>query len=125
MDKDRIAFIERLKGRTKQLAIQVIHLFQVLPKTDEARIIGRQLLRSSTSVAANYRAACRARSSAEYYAKISIVVEEADETLFWIELLIESGLVPEKQLLPVKSEAQEILAIMATARKNTGIQKKQ
>jgi len=77
------------------------------------------LLRSATSVAANYRAACRARSSAEFYAKISIVIEEADETLFWLELLAESGATTEASVAHLKKEATAILSVMAKARKNT------
>ena len=71
-----------LKDRTKQFAIRIVKLFRSLPKTEEAKIIGRQLLRSGTSVAANYRAVCHARSKAEFIAKIGVVVEEADETVF-------------------------------------------
>ncbi|MGH9789756.1 MAG: four helix bundle protein [Candidatus Acidiferrales bacterium] len=76
---------EELKKRTKQFAIRVIKLFRSLPKTEEARIIGRQLLRSATSVAANYRAVCRARSKPEFIAKLGLVVEEADESALWLE----------------------------------------
>jgi four helix bundle protein len=81
-----------LLKRTKNFALDNIRFFKSLPKTDEARIIGKQLLRSSTSVASNYRAACRSRSRQEFYAKICIVVEESDETLFWLELLADSGI---------------------------------
>src|SRR5574341_255353 len=88
---------EQFRNRTKQFAIRLVRLFRSLPKTDEARTIGRQLLRSGTSVAANYRAVCRARSKAEFIAKIGIVVEEADETVFWLELLIDTGIVREKK----------------------------
>jgi len=112
-------FIEQFRQRTKDLALGVIRFSQNLPKTDEALIMKRQLLRAATSVAANYRAACRARSSAEFYAKISIVIEEADETLFWLELLAESGSTPETSVINLKKEATEILAVMAKARKNT------
>ncbi len=76
---------EELRERTKRFAIAVVRLFRSLPRTDEARVIGRQLLRSATSVAANYRAVCRARSKAEFIAKVGVVVEEADETVFWLE----------------------------------------
>ena len=117
--RNKIEFAEQLKDRTKKFALRVIKVFQALPKTDEARMIGKQLLRSATSVAANYRAVCRARSKAEYFAKLSIVTEEADESLFWIEILIESGIISESMLAPLKKEATEILSIMATARKNT------
>ncbi len=112
-------FIEILKKRTKDGALRIINLFQNLPKTDEARIIGKQLLRSGTSFAANYRAVCRARSKAEFFAKLSIVVEELDETLFWLELLADSKIVPENKLSQLNVELLEILAILARARKNT------
>jgi four helix bundle protein len=77
-----LSLAEQLRERTKEFAIRVVRLFRSLPKTEEARIIGKQVLRSSTSVAANYRAVCRARSKAEFVAKIGTVVEEADETVF-------------------------------------------
>ena len=79
-------FVEEFKKRTKQFVLRSIKLFQSLPQTEEARIIGKQFLRSSSSVGSNYRAVCRARSKAEFYAKLSIVVEEADESLFWLEI---------------------------------------
>ena len=75
-----------LRGRTEQLALRVIRLFRVLPRTPDAQVIGKQVLRSATSVAANYRAVQRARSRAEFISKMGIVVEESDETLFWLEL---------------------------------------
>ena len=89
---------EELKNRTKKFAIRIVKLFRSLPKTEEARVIGKQVLRSGTSVAANYRAVCRARSKAEFVAKIGGVVEEADETVFWLELLIETGILEAKLL---------------------------
>ena len=98
-------------------------MFQLLPKTDEARIIGKQLLRSATSVAANYRAANRARSQAEFYTKIVIVVEEADETLFWLEILEESNIVSKDKLKEIKQDSKEILKIIS-AIKNKYIPKK-
>jgi four helix bundle protein len=85
-----------LQDRTKKFALRIINAFSRLPKTEAARVIGRQFLRSGTSVAANYRAACRARSAADFISKISVVVEEADETLFWLELVVEANLVPER-----------------------------
>ena len=113
---------DHLKKRTKQFAIRIVRLFKSLPKTEEAKILGRQLLRSGTSVAANYRAACRARSKAEFIAKVGTVVEEADETVFWLELLVETGLVSESRTNELLKEANELLAIFAasqrTARKN-------
>jgi len=96
--------IDAFKKRTKDLALRIIKLFQVLPKTDEARIIEKQLLRSATSVAANYRASCRARSDAEFFSKISIVVEEADETLFWLEMLFEAEIIPQEKLAALLKE---------------------
>ena len=113
---------EVLKRRTKSFAIKIIRLFRSLPRTEEARIIGRQLLRAATSVAANYRAVRRARSRSEFIAKMGIVVEEADESAFWIELLGDVGLVKGQELEPHLKEANELLAIFAashrTARRN-------
>ena len=108
--------IEAFKQRTKDLALRTIKLFQSLPKAEDARIIGRQLLRSSTSVAANYRACCRSRSDAEFFSKMSIVVEEADETLFWLELLHEAEIVsyPKVKLLLV--EYEEVVKIANSVR---------
>lgn len=114
-----IEFKEAFKARTKQFALRIIKLFQALPKTEEARILGKQLLRSATSVAANYRAACRARSAREFFSKLSIVVEEADESLFWLELLAEADIMTQKRLQSLTDEATEILKITATARKHT------
>ncbi len=118
-----IEFRDAFKTRTKQFALRIIKLFQALPKTDEARIIGKQLLRSATSVAANYRAACRARSAREFFSKMSIVVEEADETLFWLELLVEAEIMKQKLLQSLIDEATEILKISAKSRKNSQARK--
>jgi four helix bundle protein len=104
------------KNRTKAFALRVLKLFQKLPHTEEAKIIGKQLLRSATSVASNYRASLRARSRVEFIAKIGIVVEEADESLFWIEILIEGKIISEDLLNDLKTEASEILAIAAKTR---------
>ncbi len=112
---------EELKNRSKQFAIRIVKLFRSLPRTEEARIIGKQMLRSGTSVAANYRAVCRARSKAEFIAKIGVVVEEADETVLWLELLVDTDIVRESRMTNLLSEANELLAIFAasqyTARK--------
>jgi len=89
---------EELKKRAKQFAIRIVKLFRALPRTDEARIPGKQVLRSGTSVAANYRAVCRARSKAEFIAKIGVVVEEIDETVFWLELLMDTAIVKQDRL---------------------------
>ncbi len=115
---DKVEKIEALKLRTKQLSLRVVKLFQALPKTEEARITGKQLLRSATSVAANYRAACRARSQAEFFSKISIVVEEADETLFWLELLVEAEIMALDKLQYLLSEYEEVVKIVNSVRHN-------
>ena len=98
------------------LSLRVIKLFQSLPKTDEARIMGKQLLRSSTSVAANYRASCRSRSDAEFFSKISIVIEEADETLLWLELLHEAEIISLERLQSLLNEYEEVVKIVNTIR---------
>ena len=108
--------IEKFKDRTKLFCLRIIRLFQALPKSDEARIIGKQIVRSATSVAANYRAACRARSEKEFFSKISIVVEEADETLFWLEILRDAKIVEEFRLSELINESTEILKIVNTVR---------
>ena len=108
-----------LKQRTKMFVLRIITLYQSLPKTTEAQIIGKQLLRSATSVGANYRAACRARSNAEYYSKISVVIEETDETMFWLEILWETNIVKQELLQNLYYENEEILKIMVVSRKNS------
>jgi four helix bundle protein len=94
-----------------------VRLFRSLPKTDEAKVIGKQVLRSGTSVAANYRAVCRARSKAEFVARIGIVVEEADEVVFWLELLVETGIVSQARMDGLLTEANELLAIFAASQR--------
>jgi four helix bundle protein len=108
---------EDLKGRTKAFALRIVALVDAIPRTQAGQTIGRQLLRSATSVGANYRAACRAQSRAEFAAKISIVVEEADETLYWLELLKESGLIASERLAQLLREANELVAIAVSSRK--------
>ena len=108
---------EILKKRTKAFSIRIVKLFRALPTTDEARVIGRQVLRSGTSVAANYRAVCRARSKAEFVAKIGVVVEEADETVFWLELLNDLGIITVSKLQALLQEANELLAIFAASQR--------
>lgn len=104
-----------LRKRSKRFAMDVISLFRVLPGTEEARIIGRQLLRSGTSVAANYRASCRARSKAEFVSKNGVVVEEADESVLWLEMLTESGIVPPAKTEALLKEGNELLAIFSAS----------
>jgi four helix bundle protein len=102
---------QEFKHRTKQLALRIIRLVEALPAKPSSKAIGGQLVRCGTSVGANYRAACRGRSPAEVIAKLGIVEEEADETLYWMELLIEAGLIAEPQLKPLMNETGEILAM--------------
>jgi four helix bundle protein len=108
-------FAEAFKKRTKKFAIDIIFLQRLLPKTEEAKIIGRQLIKAATSVASNYRAACRGRSDNEFYAKLSIVVEEADEAVFWLEVLMESNIYKVEE--NILKEASEILAVVSASRK--------
>ena len=111
-----------LKKRTKAFALRILKLVDALPKTTAGRALASQIVRSGTSVAANYRAACRARSIADFIAKMGIVEEESDETLFWLELLEESELVSATKLAAIKQEANELIAItiasIKTARRN-------
>jgi four helix bundle protein len=107
-----------LKARTKTFALRIIKLTRAIPKSDDAgRIIAKQIIRSGTSVAANYRASCRARSRAEFVSKIGTVEEEADETALWLELLIESGIMSARKLSALLQEANDLTAIMAASRK--------
>jgi four helix bundle protein len=98
-----------LRDRTKQFALRVIRLCSALPSSDSARVLGKQLLRSGTSVAANYREACRARSNAELLSKFGIVEQELDESLLWIELIVEAGMMPESKVSELKAECDELL----------------
>jgi four helix bundle protein len=103
--------------RTKQFALRVIKVVNALPRTIEGRSIASQLIRSGTSVAANYRAACRARSKPEFISKLGTVEEEADESAFWLELIIDGGLMNESKIRPLLNEASEIVAMMASSKK--------
>ena len=116
---EKVDFVEQFQKRTKRFVVDNIKLFRKLPATEEARIVGRQLLRSSSSVGANYRAACRARSQAEFHSKLSIVVEEADESVFWMEILVESEVIKQEELNNLMKEANEILKVVSTARKTS------
>jgi len=102
---------QQFKHRTKQLGLQAIGLVDELPKSRPADVIGRQLLRSATAIGANYRAACRGRSSADVLSKLGVVEEETDETLYWLELLAEAKLVSPERLAGLMSETGEILAM--------------
>lgn len=107
-----------MQDRTKQFALRIIKLTKALPKSPEATVIGTQLLRSATSIAANYRASCRSRSKIEFVAKLGLVIEEADESVFWLELIIEAGLIPKHQIEQLLNEANELVAIMVASRKS-------
>jgi four helix bundle protein len=104
-------------ARTKQFALRIMKLVGALPKSIQGRAIASQLMRSGTSVAANYRAACRSRSRAEFIAKLGTVEEEADETAFWLELIIEGSFLTAAQIQPLLIEAGEIVAITAVSKK--------
>jgi four helix bundle protein len=108
---------EELKFRTKQFALMIIKLVNELPNTKAGNTIGNQLIRSGTSVAANYRASCRARSNADFISKITIVEEECDESLLWLELIDESNLLKRELLLNVLKEANELTAIFTASGK--------
>jgi len=113
---------EEMKIRTKKFALRVIRLVESLPQGRTVDVIGSQLLRCGTSVGANYRSACRARSRADFISKMGIVEEETDESLYWMQMVIDAELLPEKRLNDLMNEADEILAItvssIKTARKN-------
>ncbi len=113
-----LKFNDEFRQRTKQNALNVIKLYRVLQLKEDHRIMGRQLIRSVTSVAANFRASCRARSIAERYSKLCIVIEECDETLFWLELIEESCLINKRIIEPLKSETLSILMVLSKTRKS-------
>ncbi len=117
-----------LKRRTKQFALQIIRLIESIPTSKTSNVIGNQLLRCGMSVGANYRAACRARSKPDFISKASISIEEADESIYWLELLIEAGIMPQEKLAGLLNEANEIVAILTasvkTARANLNLRDK-
>lgn len=108
---------DELKRRTKDFALQVIRLVESLPRTRSADVIGQQILRSATSIGANYRAACKARSRADFISKITVVEEEADESQYWLELLADSGILKREQLGSLMKEAKELTAIFTASGK--------
>ena len=108
-----------LRERTKAFALRIIRMFVALPKTEEARVIGRQVLRSGTSVGANYREAHRSRSKSEFVSKIGDYLKELDETAYWLELLTESGIVSPPKLSPLQDECHQLLAILTTISKKS------
>ena len=106
---------EQMKSRTKEFAKQVINLCRQLPATREGRLIGDQFFRAGTSVGANYRAACRARSKADFISKLSIVLEETDESLYWLEIIGENKIVNPNLLTDLTKEAKELVAIFTSS----------
>src|SRR5580658_5756770 len=108
---------EELRDRTKKFAVRIVRVFRALPFKTDAQVLGKQLLRSGTSVAANYRAVCRARSKAEFVAKIGVVVEEADEVVLWLELMTESGIISSAKTEELLKEANELTAIFAASQR--------
>lgn len=108
---------QQLKDRTKMFALRVIKMSEVLPRTRAANVITNQILRSATSMAANYRAVGCARSKAEFIAKLGVVLEEADETVFWLEMLADSGIVPAKRIGEMLNEANQLVLIFSASRK--------
>ena len=103
------------KERTLQLGLRIIRLYRALPKNGEAAVIGKQLLRSGTSVGANYRAACRGRSSADVLSRLAVAEEEADETLYWLELLAKAEVVPMQRLTPLMKEVDEVVSMLVAS----------
>jgi len=108
-----------LRDRTKRFALSVIRMFSMIPKTTEAQVLGKQLLRSSTSVGANYREAYRGRSKAEFIAKCGDSLRELEETAYWLELLIDGKIVPPKLLVALRQECDELIAIFVTILKRS------
>jgi four helix bundle protein len=107
---------EDLKRRTKQFALRILKLVAALPNTVQGRTIGGQLVRAGTAVGANYRATCRSRSRAEFVSRMGVVEEEADESAYWLELIVEGELLKEEQVEPLLNEANELAKIMASSR---------
>ena len=108
-----------LLARTKAFSLRILKLVDHLPRTTSSRAIGNQLVRSGTSIGANYRAACRARSRAEFAAKLGIVAEEADETIYWLELIRDGNLLPESKIADLLREADELTAIFTAGRRTS------
>ena len=106
---------QEMKARTKKFALRIIKLVDSLPETKSAGIIGKQLVRSGTSVGANYRSACRAKSTADFVFKLTIVEEEADESVYWMELLVEAGIIKQSLLSGLIDEANQLVAIVVSS----------
>ena len=122
---NKLQFAMAMQSRTKLFAIEIIRFYAKLPKNDEARVVGRQLLRSGTSIAANYRALCRSKSRADFIHKLGTVVEEVDETTFWLELLEEGAICQAGNCAPLHKEAGELLRILQTSLKTAKFNRSQ
>ena len=107
---------EQLRARTRAFAVAVIRFYRTIPKTEEGRIIGRQLLKAATSAGANYRAACRPKSDADFISKVGTALEEADESAYWMEVLVEADIVTAATVEPLYREADELTRILAASR---------
>ncbi|UCF32580.1 MAG: four helix bundle protein [Phycisphaerales bacterium] len=116
-DEERCAPTD-LKVRTKDFALRIIHLYAALPKTTVAQVIGKQLLRSATSVGAHYREGYRSRSTAEFVSKLEVGLQELEETLYWLELIVEADIFSEERMKQILQEANELTAILTTCVKN-------
>ena len=110
--------MQDLRKRTKDFALRIVKMYCALPKSTEAQVLGKQVLRSGTSVAANYREASRARSDAEFISKLGIVEQELDETILWLELLVESGISTQTKMQQLMDEADELIRIFVTSIRN-------
>src|SRR5579862_657750 len=108
---------EDLRNRTKAFAVRIVKVYRWLPYRSDAQVLGKQSLRCGTAVAANYRAACRSRSKAEWIAKIGIVVEEADESVFWLEMLTDCEIVPGEKTGSILKEAHELSALSTASQR--------
>ena len=115
---------DALRFRTRQFALAVIRLCESLPKRQSAQVIGHQLLRSATSVGAHYREACRARSTAEFISKVDVALQELDETMYWLELLLDSGCAGKEVITPLMIEANELCSILSSSSKTAKSSKK-
>ena len=118
-------FNEQFRRRTKQLALDIIKMVSSIPYSDALGVIRKQLIKASTSMAANFRASCRARSVQELFSKLCIVVEETDETVFWLEMLVDGDFISAEEVAPMSKEALEILYVMSAYRKKIGSKIKQ
>ncbi|GAB4155962.1 MAG: four helix bundle protein [Candidatus Promineifilaceae bacterium] len=121
MSEERVSLLEMLRERTKQYALRIIRLYGALPATTEAGVMGRQLLRSGTSLGANYREAYRARSNNEYVAKLGLCLQELDESAYWLELLADAGIFPPDKLAPLQDETNQLIALLTTIVKKKGM----